>query len=275
MIWPTQRRSSSPWTSSANRQAPPSILGQHACDVSGPANAFPLAEPGPSGDPCHDGSHPPLPAGAPRNAVTRTPRAASAPLGLPEGDHACAQVTTTPPVVRRWLGSAAGASCARPPPPPPLAPPGRSPGRRWPKRALPAPRATAATGSPRPDQHPAVHPARPAGHRPGGHPPGTGRHRLHPSRARRLRRPHRHRVQGHPGRRRAAGNLGPRPDPPALRPGGLERLAGRRHHPRVALHRAPFFGINFATGEVTRTTAPWRAFARDLNRAGRMARVPG
>jgi sugar phosphate isomerase/epimerase len=33
----------------------------------------------------------------------------------------------------------------------------------------------------------------------------------------------------------------------------------------------PFFGIDFATGEVTRTTAPWRAFARDLNRAGRMA----
>ena len=37
----------------------------------------------------------------------------------------------------------------------------------------------------------------------------------------------------------------------------------------------PFFGINFATGEVTRTTAPWRAFARDLNRAGRMAREAG
>jgi sugar phosphate isomerase/epimerase len=37
----------------------------------------------------------------------------------------------------------------------------------------------------------------------------------------------------------------------------------------------PFFGIDFATGEVTRTTAPWRAFARDLNRAGRMARDAG
>jgi sugar phosphate isomerase/epimerase len=37
----------------------------------------------------------------------------------------------------------------------------------------------------------------------------------------------------------------------------------------------PFFGINFATGEVVRTTAPWRAFARDLNRAGRMARNAG
>jgi sugar phosphate isomerase/epimerase len=37
----------------------------------------------------------------------------------------------------------------------------------------------------------------------------------------------------------------------------------------------PFFGINFATGEVVRTTAPWRAFARDLNRAGRMARDAG
>jgi sugar phosphate isomerase/epimerase len=37
----------------------------------------------------------------------------------------------------------------------------------------------------------------------------------------------------------------------------------------------PFFGIDFATGEVVRTTAPWRAFARDLNRAGRMARDAG
>ena len=37
----------------------------------------------------------------------------------------------------------------------------------------------------------------------------------------------------------------------------------------------PFFGIDFATGEVVRTTAPWRAFARDLNRAGRMARAAG
>jgi sugar phosphate isomerase/epimerase len=37
----------------------------------------------------------------------------------------------------------------------------------------------------------------------------------------------------------------------------------------------PFFGIDFATGEVVRTAAPWRAFARDLNRAGRMARDAG
>ena len=37
----------------------------------------------------------------------------------------------------------------------------------------------------------------------------------------------------------------------------------------------PFFGINFATGAVVRTQAPWRAFARDLNRAGRMARDAG
>jgi sugar phosphate isomerase/epimerase len=37
----------------------------------------------------------------------------------------------------------------------------------------------------------------------------------------------------------------------------------------------PFFGIDFGTGEVVRTTAPWRAFARDLNRAGRMAREAG
>ena len=34
-------------------------------------------------------------------------------------------------------------------------------------------------------------------------------------------------------------DLGPRPHPPALRPGRLERLAGRRQHPGVALHRAP------------------------------------
>jgi sugar phosphate isomerase/epimerase len=37
----------------------------------------------------------------------------------------------------------------------------------------------------------------------------------------------------------------------------------------------PFFGINFGTGEVTRTTAPWQAFARDMNTAGRMARDAG
>ena len=37
----------------------------------------------------------------------------------------------------------------------------------------------------------------------------------------------------------------------------------------------PFFGINFATGEVTRSSSLWRAFARDLNRAGRMAREAG
>jgi sugar phosphate isomerase/epimerase len=37
----------------------------------------------------------------------------------------------------------------------------------------------------------------------------------------------------------------------------------------------PFFGIDFGTGEVVRETAPWRAFARDLNRAGRMAREAG
>ena len=37
----------------------------------------------------------------------------------------------------------------------------------------------------------------------------------------------------------------------------------------------PFFGINFGTGEVVRDTATWVAFARDLNRAGRMAREVG
>src|SRR5215207_5195111 len=37
----------------------------------------------------------------------------------------------------------------------------------------------------------------------------------------------------------------------------------------------PFFGINFATGEVVRDRATWTAFAHDLNRAGRMAREAG
>jgi sugar phosphate isomerase/epimerase len=37
----------------------------------------------------------------------------------------------------------------------------------------------------------------------------------------------------------------------------------------------PFFGINFGTGEVTRTTLPWQAFAHDLNLAGSMAKDAG
>jgi sugar phosphate isomerase/epimerase len=37
----------------------------------------------------------------------------------------------------------------------------------------------------------------------------------------------------------------------------------------------PFFGINFATGAVTRDSATWTAFARDMNRAGQMARRVG
>ena len=37
----------------------------------------------------------------------------------------------------------------------------------------------------------------------------------------------------------------------------------------------PFFGINFGTGAVVRDRATWAAFARDLNRAGRMAREVG
>jgi sugar phosphate isomerase/epimerase len=37
----------------------------------------------------------------------------------------------------------------------------------------------------------------------------------------------------------------------------------------------PFFGINFATGQLTRDKASWAAFARDMNRAGRMAREVG
>ena len=37
----------------------------------------------------------------------------------------------------------------------------------------------------------------------------------------------------------------------------------------------PFFGIDFGTGEVVRDRATWAAFARDLNRAGRMAREVG
>ena len=37
----------------------------------------------------------------------------------------------------------------------------------------------------------------------------------------------------------------------------------------------PFFGIDFGTGEVVRDRPTWAAFARDLNRAGRMAREVG
>jgi len=37
----------------------------------------------------------------------------------------------------------------------------------------------------------------------------------------------------------------------------------------------PVFGINFSTGVVVRDRATWTAFARDLNRAGRMARKAG
>jgi sugar phosphate isomerase/epimerase len=37
----------------------------------------------------------------------------------------------------------------------------------------------------------------------------------------------------------------------------------------------PVFGNNFSTGEVVRDRATWAAFARDLNRAGRMAREAG
>jgi sugar phosphate isomerase/epimerase len=38
---------------------------------------------------------------------------------------------------------------------------------------------------------------------------------------------------------------------------------------------APFFGIDFGTGEVVRDSATWRAYAHDLNRAGRQARRAG
>jgi sugar phosphate isomerase/epimerase len=37
----------------------------------------------------------------------------------------------------------------------------------------------------------------------------------------------------------------------------------------------PFFGIDFGTGQVTRDSATWAAFAHDLNRAGEMARRVG
>ena len=37
----------------------------------------------------------------------------------------------------------------------------------------------------------------------------------------------------------------------------------------------PFFGIDFATGQVTRDSATWAAFAHDMNRAGQMARRVG
>ena len=55
----------------------------------------------------------------------------------------------------------------------------------------------------------------------------------------------------------------------------MERIARRRQHAGVDYIVHPFFGINFGTGEVTRTTAPWEAFARDMNLAGRMARDAG
>jgi sugar phosphate isomerase/epimerase len=37
----------------------------------------------------------------------------------------------------------------------------------------------------------------------------------------------------------------------------------------------PFFGINFGTGAVVRDRATWAAFARDMNRAGQMAKAMG
>ena len=102
------------------------------------------------------------------------------------------------------------------------------------------------------------------------------RDRLHPGRARRLRRPHRRpssrRRWTPPGSRSTSGHvLIPQPFDPAAWSASLAdaNTLGSRY----IVH--PFFGIDFATGEVTRTTAPWRAFARDLNRAGRMARDAG
>ena len=60
----------------------------------------------------------------------------------------------------------------------------------------------------------------------------------------------------------------------STRPPGVRRWpTPTRWGSRYIVH--PFFGINFATGEVVRTTALRRAFARDLNRAGRMARDAG
>ena len=214
---------------------------------------------------------------APRNAVTRTPRAASAPLGLPEGDQACAQVTTTPPVVRRWPGSAAGASCAPPPPPPPRRhlQCARRAGARPRGRRLPGPQQ--APGPARPDQRPALHPARPARHRPRRAPsPTLGRDRLHPGRARRLRRPHRRAVPGRARRRRAPRHLRPRRHPAAVRRGRL--AAPRSPTPHIVGNRYivhPFFGSTSAPAGRSATRAVYRAFARDLNKAGALARRAG
>ena len=144
---------------------------------------------------------------------------------------------TTPPVVRRWLGSAAGGSCAPPSPPPPSsAPPVRSPPRRSP-RSTPAPRATAGTGSHAtrsasscspcatswPSTSRAPSPPWPRSATPGSSTPGSSAAPWRSSR-RRWTPP-------------ARVHLRPRPDPPALRPGRLGRLAGRRPTPGVALHR--------------------------------------
>ena len=71
-------------------------------------------------------------------------------------------------------------------------------------------------------------------------------------------------------------DLGPRPDPPAVRPGRLERASladANTLGSRFIVH--PFFGINFATGEVVRTTAPWRAFASDSNWPAAWPATPG
>ena len=228
--------------------------------------------------PCHDDAHPPSRAGTPRNAVTRTPRSASAPLRFPEGDHACAQVTTPPPAVRRWPGSAAAASCARPPPPPPSsAPPARSPRRRSPRGPRPQGHSRHRV-PPRPDQHPALHPARPARHRPRGHPrraaPTSATRRVeHAGFVGRTAAA----VPGRAGRRR---HLRPPPGTSASRsrstppPGAPRSPTPTRSARSYIVH--PFFGINFAHRRGrSGTRAVWRAFARDLNRAGRMARDAG
>ena len=136
---------------------------------------------------------------------------------------------------------------------------------------------TAAPGPARPDQHPALHPARPARHRPRGHPRRAGRDRLHPGRARRLRRPHRRRSSG--GARRArpratSGHVGiPQPFDAAT----WQRAARRRATSLgIQLHRAPVL-----RGQLRHRRRPdprrrrLPRLRRDLNKAGRWPARPG
>ena len=245
------------------------------CDVSGPANAFPL---------WRSQDHPATPLstalilhclpGPPQ----RRDQNAEGSLGttcLPEGDHACAQVTTTPP------GRGGG-----PAQPPGLPAHGRRHRRRWRLRALAAP-ALAQEGSAGSQGH--------SRHRVPRDQISIQLYTLRDQLAIDLEGTLQALADIGYTRVEHAGFVGRTVTEfkAALDAAGLRATSGHVQIPqpfdpaawsasladattlgsRYIVH--PFFGINFATGEVTRTTAPWRAFARDLNRAGRMARDAG